>query len=75
MPIRFYYILPAIPTTIIITGFLRKLGDEVPACPDEDPSICSLSIDSLISSFSLLFSFDANQKRKIGDVHDSKQQN
>jgi hypothetical protein len=56
--------LPAIPTTIIITGFLRKLGDKVPACPDDDPSICSLSIDSLSSSFSLLFPFDVEPKIK-----------
>jgi hypothetical protein len=81
MPIRFYYALPAIPTTIIITGFLLKLGDEVPACPDDDPSICSLSIDSLSSSFPLLFPFDAksNQKKlKISEDprnENSKQQN
>lgn len=44
--------MPAIPTTIIITGFLLKLIDEDPTVADDDSSMCSFPIDLESSSFS-----------------------
>lgn len=44
--------MPAIPTTIIITGFLLKLIDEDPTAADDDSSTCNFPIDLESSSFS-----------------------
>lgn len=46
--------LPAIPTTIMMTGFLLKVGEPF---PDDDPSMFSLFIVSVSSSFSSFFAF------------------
>lgn len=57
--------LPAIPTTMMMTGFLLKLGDPFPI-PEEEPSMPNFFIDSLSSSFCSSFAF------KTKPLHDSE---
>lgn len=59
--------MPAIPTTIIITGFLLKLIDEDPPA-DDDSSTCSFPIDLESSSFS---SFLDHTKKAERNQHTS----
>lgn len=52
-------ILPAIPTTMMITGFFLKV--------DDDPSILSFSIELAMSTFSLPYNKKGADYKKFGN--------
>jgi hypothetical protein len=59
--------LPAIPTTMMITGFLLNVG---PTCPDEDASTFKLFIESANSSLSsaVPFTSKSNIEKSISQT-------